>query len=102
MKFLILTLMLSAAIGHGQTTNYIFSPFNVQSSTIYGTDDPFLFYNSRTPSVRYQQVYGSSDFLGAGGGAMVSGPHLITEIILSTGAGSLDVTLNNVQIDLST
>jgi hypothetical protein len=97
----ILTLVLCGSVISGQTTNFIASPFNSQNN--YGTDDPFLFYNDRTPSSRYQQVYASSDFLnGEGGTVHISGPHLITQITFTTGAGFLDVTLNNIQIDLST
>src|SRR6266487_4680604 len=75
-------------------TNYILSPL-VPPDT--GSRGPFLILSNDAPSVRYQQVYGSTDFQASGVPAW-----RITDIIFSTGGGPLDVNLVNVQINLST
>ena len=77
----------SAAIAQ---TNVVISPFNSQDIT--GTQTPFLIFSNQAPSVRYQQVFDNSDFFRFG----KTGPFRF-----DTGAGSLDVTLANVQLRLS-
>jgi len=60
---------------------------------------PFLIPPSYKPSVRYQQVYGASDFL-----LRTNTPLLITELSFAWGAGGgglPDRTLTNLQINLS-
>src|ERR1043166_1502897 len=60
---------------------------------------PFLVQPSSAPSVRYQQVYQSSDFT-----RFFSSPVLITEIRLDNAntRNSIDTALPNVQINFST
>jgi len=60
---------------------------------------PLLVPTNGAPSVRYQQVYGASDFSYAG-----SLEYLITQISFSSGpsSGVIDVVLPNVQIWFST
>jgi hypothetical protein len=60
---------------------------------------PFLVTTNNAPSVRYQQVYGASDFAGQG-----SPQYLITELQFAGGPGSgpIDFVLPNVQIYFST
>jgi hypothetical protein len=60
---------------------------------------PFLDTTNNAPSVRYQQVYGASDFGGQG-----SPQYLISEIRFSGGPGSgpIDFVVPNVQISFST
>src|SRR5438445_636783 len=95
---LTICLLFLASAALSQTTYQIASPFNSQNRGSIGY--PFLSLNTQAPSIRYQQVYASSDFLGGGGGFVLPGPHLITEISFTS--GFLDVTVNNVRIDLST
>jgi hypothetical protein len=57
---------------------------------------PFFTTSSQTPGVRYQQIYGSGDFLSHG-----ASQYLITELAFGVSGGDL-VTLSNMQINLST
>src|SRR5436190_7534858 len=97
MKALVNLMLLLGSSAAAQMTNHVFSPDSYQPSDLVGTDEPFLVFNTRSPSVRYQQVYQNSDFL-----QRVPGPVQITELRFDTGAGAIDVSLPNVQIDLST
>jgi hypothetical protein len=74
----------------------IISPLAAENASI---SSPFLDTTNNAPSVRYQQVYGASDFAGQG-----SPQYLITEIRFSGGPGSgpIDFVLPNIQIYFST
>jgi len=88
--------VLAASESVPAATGQVFSPAGAGNLTSY--PGPFLWFTNQAPSIRYQQVYGSSDFnlfLGPGSGQ-------ITQISFDTGAGALNVTLPNVQISLST
>ena len=60
---------------------------------------PFLTHRLIAPSVRYQQVYGASDFF-----SRVAGLLLITEISFAPGPGTgpIDVQLPSLHVNLST
>jgi hypothetical protein len=94
---LITSFAIAAASGKAQITNFIASPFHLDVSDVGGTQEPFVVYNNQAPSVRYQQVYQNADFL-----PFVSGPVQITELTFSSGGGTFNANLANVQIDLST
>jgi len=97
MRTLATLFFLTLAALNAEATNYIFSPFNYNGTNLSGYPGPFLWQDTQFPSVRYQQVYGASDFQAVG-----AQPVRITQLILSTGIGLLDVDLANVQISFST
>jgi hypothetical protein len=106
-NYLTSILLTAAASCLGQSSNITqLSPFGVSgnlSSTL-----PFLSPNTSAPSIRYQQVYASSDFIPlCGPVSCMTGvsPFLISDITFREAFGStagIDVNLANVQIDLST
>jgi hypothetical protein len=80
----------------GQTSRDIRSPRG-QPGTLLGTRIPFLIYDTEAASVRFQQVYSSSDFR--------PDDNLqwkITEIRFGAGLAGRDFTLPNVEISFST
>src|SRR5260221_11342913 len=92
---LICAVVVLAGPGSAQTTFGISSPLNPQN--ISGYQGPFLWDNPQAPPVRYQQVYRNSDFPRMGGT-----PVLINEVSFDTSAAAINVSLANVQVDLST
>src|SRR5437899_1157684 len=95
LKFIVLTVQLAAADTFAQQT-FVFAPSPFDPQNHYGTQDPFLFFTTDAPSVRYQQVYANTDF------SRVQGPLLISEISCSSGASALNFTLPTIQINFST
>jgi len=91
-----LPLALIAASAASANAASVVSPPGVPDSS---TPIPFLVTTNDARSVRYQQVYGASDFANQG-----SPQYLITEIHFEGGEGSgpLAVTLPDVQIFFST
>src|SRR5437016_14478902 len=96
MKALIAILIALPTSIVAQGSHYVLSPYFVQNET--GYEGPFLFDSNQAGSIRYQQVYGASDF----GIFFAPGPVQITEVTFCTGAGALNVNLANVRMDLST
>src|SRR5258708_17748255 len=92
---LVCVVIMLAARGSAQTTFGIVSPLNPQN--LSGYEGPFLWDNTQAPSVRYQQVYRNSDFPRMGGT-----PVLINEISFDTSVAAINVSLANVQVELST
>src|SRR5438309_1669625 len=73
----------------------VLSPFALGNTASTG---PFLLPPSAAPDIRYQQVYGASDFAQVGVGLFQ-----ITEIKFASAPGyGPDYNLPNVRIDLST
>lgn len=95
MRPLLAVLLVASSVTELQSAS-IPSPLAVPDSAV---DAPFLTPTNSGPSVRFQQVYGSSDFARFG-----SPEYLITELRFEGGVGSgpIDVTLANMQIFLST
>ena len=95
MKHTILIGLSSLGIIFNSCGQFILSP---RSGASGGNAYPFVPAPDVAPSVRYQQVYGSSDFTAP------RGPFLITAIRFAGGTGSLgiDANLPNVRIDFST
>ena len=91
----ILFFIISAIPLLGQTPTRLISPRD--RANAYATRDPFLIFTSEASSVRYQQVYGSSDFQRDG-----NSQWWLTEISFQAGLAAMDFTLPNVQIALST
>ena len=91
--FLLALITTSATIAHAAS---IVAPPGSPNSA---SSDPFLTTTDNAQSVRYQQVYGASDFSTQG-----SPQYLISEIRFEGGEGSgpIDDVLPNVQIYLST
>ena len=92
-RLLALTIIIGVSSADAQVTNRLLSPFSVNVNDIAGTQEPFIVFNTQAPSVRYQQVYQNSDFL-----RVVPGPVQITELIFTTGAGAIDVSIPNFRL----
>jgi hypothetical protein len=77
--------------------DFVISPYASQNFS--SASAPFFVDTNYATSVRYQQVYGGSDFARRG-----SPQYLITEIQFSPGpdSGPIDIVLPNVEINLST
>ncbi len=95
MKILSILITLGGCAATARGATEIQSPRNPQETI--GTRTPFLTYNNQAPSVRYQQVYSSSDFTYWGEGAWQ-----ITQLSFSANFNGETYTLPNVQINLST
>jgi hypothetical protein len=92
--WLLLLMTATAAFGQG-TVTFIGSPIGFPSGS---GPNPFLTDTTFGPSVRYQQVYNASDFLGHGAPL-----YRITDLSFGPGTGNTmgSTTLSNVQISFS-
>lgn len=77
-------------------TSLVLSPLAVGGGNFPG---PFFVYNDQAPSVRFQQVYGQSDF------SRFAQQFLITDVMFKRGSqssGLSEINLPHINIDLST
>ena len=97
MKNLLIAWVCAACFVLSSRAQFVVSPFAFGNT---GAQLPFLIGSNTAVSVRYQQVYGASDFM------RVRTPFLITEIdfggVTGRGFTVADENLRNVRIDFST
>jgi hypothetical protein len=89
-------LLIQIVVAANARSDFVRSPFAIPDS---GTPLPFFATTNLGPSLRYQQVYGGSDFQRNG-----DVQYLITALSFSAGAvfGPHDVSISNLQIRFST